>query len=259
MSDKENSVSDAQSTTDVERLYQEEIRVDFEGELEDIAKNLWGAERNIDWGQSLVARPQEQELLKAMATQFHYNNLSELSLCGRIIQNELLLEMKMIASLLAVSKIRNIGTWNKYLLRMNVSSQVPPPEKEYFNTLTKVEDSTSLLLGMSVIGKVCWLSLCENLHDLNDPVFQDILKQVRQQKEAKLEYVQPYLARSINEMDDAAVETIQQHARFFRGQSRETVLYHHGALSALGKSPQTLANHVEEGINRFYRNVGLDV
>lgn len=194
-----------------------------------------------------------------MATHFSYNNMAEIRLCGTILEQEYFLQPKMVASIIAVSKIRNLQTWNKYISRLGTLADVPEPDREYFGSLPDRENTTSILLGMSVIGKITWLALADELRDLDDPVFEEILDQVGQQKEKKLSLVSDHLRNRIEGMTDDERRQIQSDARHYRGQARETLLYHHTLLRDVGKDSQQIADHAEDEITAFYSDIGINL
>lgn len=240
-------------------MYKEDIRIDFEKELENMVGDLWGSPRNVDWNQDMDVDETTKRALIDIATQFHFNNMSELSLCGRVLQNEHLLEAKMVSSIIAVSKIRNIGTWSKYLSKHNVATDIPAPEKEYFNRLFDIEDTDSILMGMSVVGKVAWLALTDELEDFGDPVFKQIVEQIRAQKEAKLRITKDYLRKGVEQRNEEELRDLEEDARYYRGHARETILYHRRTLDELGKDTQQIADRVEDKITEFYDDIGLRV
>lgn len=240
-------------------LYEAEVGVDFEERLLEITTDLLGSVRNIDWEQDFATNPDQKEMLTRIAAQFHFNNLNELTLCGTILENDVKVESKMIASLIAISKIRNIGTWGKYLARLNAVSDVPMPEKEYFNKLYNVKNTVSLLLGMSVIAKVTWFALTDHLRDLDDPLFGQIIDQVQQQKAVKLAFTTDYLSKEIKQMGPEELEILEQDARYYRGYARETVLFYRDMLETLDKDAKAVANHVEDEITQFYDDIGLTI
>ncbi len=246
---------------EVEALYGEDISLDFESELANLVTNLWGASRSVDWkqGGSSNVSPAEQEILTDLAMQFSYNNVAELKLCGTILADEYFLQPKMIASIIAVSKLRNIETWNQYLGHTEQLADIPEPEREYFGALSERESTDSILLGMSVIGKITWKALTEEVNDIDDPVFQQIIDQIQDQKDAKLELIRNHLRDRIDVMTADERQELHSDARHYRGLARETILYHDSKIRAVDRDPQNIADHVEDAITTFYNEIGLDM
>lgn len=241
----------------IDDIYDMGLDIGFEEQLYEQLNTSWNPSKDVDWDQSIDLDSDAKRLTSFLATEFHYDSMFELMLCGRLLEKDAHPEAKVLAVMLANSKIRNAAAWAKYLANIGDTEDLSHAKRRYFGALYDEEDTTNLLLGISVIGDVSWYAFMDKVEDVGGPLFEEIVSSIREQKRGQISHTVNYLQYTTSKREGEQLRALRKDAEFFRDSMEEIIQSHDDKLAAVGKDTDAIAQHVVEYIDTFYTRIGM--
>lgn len=241
----------------IDRMYEAGVDIDFGDALYEQLGDTWHPTA-VDWGQE-VSLPYERRRMAAfLATEFHYDNMFELALCGRFLGREWDAEGKVLAVVLANARVRNAAAWARYIEKIGETVDLSHAKREYFGDLYEEDWIPVMVLGISVIGDVSWYAFMDKVDDVGGQLFRDVVSSIREQKRGHIDQTANYLQDKIENMPDEERQRFAEQAAIYRDRMTDIIASHEEKLARVDKDPDAVLTHVETYIDSFYSLTDID-
>lgn len=129
----------------------------------------------IDWNHDIEMRSVIEDATASATAHYHYQKISNLLLCDRIIINgqNVPKPLRRVAELLGRRNAQEIKGWSRYIAKRGGAGSICQEQQEYYRRLFTINDALTVLLGIQTINIDADVSY-EELKQGADPIFQKL-------------------------------------------------------------------------------------
>ncbi len=242
-----------------DRLFQDGIV--FSSHLFDEVDQFSISWEDVDWEQESTVPIHVQDALVSAATQFQYGNMSHLILCGNIVRNEYdqtTLDHQKLAIVLAAYRIEGIELWGRYIKKMQGGETVSDELQRYYQHLFSEDKALSLLVGMEVLSGPLTYMMYDALRGQGDPVFNELVTNLAEQKEHELDLVTEFLSPLIRSSGRDTQNTLSTTVDQYTDIAEQILSTNSQTMKALDMAPVVMQDQILSAITDFRDELGIE-
>lgn len=219
----------------------------------------WEPMEDVDWDRDIQVPEEQEQALITVATQFHFGNMADLMLCGRIMEHEQEMEAKRLALLLSTAKIRSVDAWGRYLDKLQGATEITPSLKKYMDEMyNDATDTLSLLIGMSIIGDVSGRIILEQAMTTDEPVLSEMAECMTAQTRKNQENAKHYLKIALSNTHPNRLTKVRNDVLYYRRNLADIILSQQDAFETLGWNPDYIASRAAQDADEFLNAIVPD-
>lgn len=232
-------------------VYGTGVTLDIDTDFYDYTE-YWQPMTDVSWERGVHVPPAHQDALATVATQFHFGKLTDIKLCGRILEHEPDMNAKRLALLLSSARVRDVDAWGRYLDLLEATGEILPPLETYMSAM--YDDSTdpvSLLIGMIMIGDISGSIILDEAMQTDESVLQEMAPHMADQSATNRESAITYLRPVLRETHPNRLTKIQHDVQQYRKNLEDILRTQEDAFTTLGWNTDHIANRATDEADLF--------
>lgn len=198
-----------------------------------------------------------QEALVELALNYHYAHTAELIICGRIVEHSSDLPTKRIGLLLGLSHLSYVDTWGSYLSKQAAGIVVDETLKEHYATLFSETNTSSLLVGLCVVGAITGRVVMRETENSPEPLYNRISETIGFAKREDQEMITAYLQHIWADSENYPFVHVEDDAEQYLQQAKNIIMQGEDRFETLGINHDTISSRIEEETRSFFEAIGL--
>lgn len=216
----------------------------------------------IDWDQDIGLPKRKEKALTRAATQFQYGNMAHLILCGKLLKGELenaTMDMQKLALLLASYKLEGTELWGRYVQKRGAGAEVSKEMQRYYQHVFSEDDGFCVLLGIGVVAGPLAHAVYTVVQDIGDPIFNKLVERSVGQKEREIQLMTEFMTPIVNSDTSPSHRKIDDLAEKYARIALSILQANSLDIHYLELDRDTVLNRVEDNIQEFYQEIGIEV
>jgi hypothetical protein len=255
----ENSASDDELLALTHELYARGVPLEEPEYQHTPLINRQSIAQNIRWERKEELDPEIADALGEIVFQFHYGNLSDLILCGRLLEHGPTIGVKRVGARLASAHMSYVDIWGRYLNTLAVHPNVDPYLKEHLRSLFGTSDTANILVGLGVMSSITTEIVLDHTGQSSDPLYNEIAGWIRQSKREDRTIIEEYLSQAFSKIPEEERERwLGKNAAAYRRFAQRLINNNNEAAAALDVPLRPLHNELDDAIDTFYDTIGIE-
>jgi hypothetical protein len=218
--------------------------------------NHWQPTDNIPWEHGITVEQTQREALATVATQFHFGKMTDMKLCGRVLEHEPDMHAKRLALLLANSRIRTADAWGRYLGLLESTGTILPPLDTYMSAMyDDTTDPVSLLIGMVMVGDISGHVILDAAMQTDEPVLRAMGEQMMEQATQNRENAVFYLRSVLGNIPPNRFTKIRHDVQRYRQNLDDILLTQEDAFTTLGWDTTRITERATNESDQFLDSI----
>lgn len=208
-----------------------------------VQEDAW---KELDWDVEIDGTDEELDALADAAAQFHQIHLSHVMIFGDIVRNVPDVDAKRLGVFLALSRMRDVDAWGRYLGRLKQRTKISEPVMDYFKMVFNDDHPYSRLIGLVYVD-VFREAIDNHLQHVPEKLFRRIMERGGEEAERNVELSLRYLREGHQAMDAEEREKVVVQTDRYLAQINKILRHHADTIEVFGGD----VNQINPEVNRI--------